>query len=119
MRLVRLLLVLATAALAGCGGGDDCAAFGQQYCLPANGARCYNGTCQCCWSIQSGGTYACYGCVAACTSRGYACAADGTCVFPPPPAGPACSGAAAPSGCPTPPNCGKGTHQQNCQCVPN
>lgn len=103
------------------GGGGDCAAFGQQNCLPADGARCFQGTCQCCWALQSGSTYSCYSCVPACTDRGYGCSSDGTCVFKAPPAGPACtdSSSSGSNSCPTPPNCGKGTHQQNCTCVPN
>ena len=114
-----LVAALASLTLAACAGGGDCVAFGQQYCQPASGARCFNGTCQCCWAIQSGSTTSCYGCIAACSSRGYGCTTDGVCVFPPPPAGPSCSESTNPTGCSIPPNCASGTHQVNCQCVPN
>jgi len=122
--ILRLAAWLAAAGfLTATGGSSDCTSFGEQNCMGAANADCFTsggqeGTCQCCWGVQSGSTFQCYGCnVAACGARGYGCGANGLCVFPPPPAGPSCSGS-SPSGCPTPPNCPKGTHQQNCTCVP-
>ncbi len=75
------------------GSVGGCDSFGQQNCNPTNGARCYNGHCQSCWSTCGSGTgvCSCNGCDSTCTGSGYVCASDGTCLFPPPPTGPACS----------------------------